>query len=235
MLKNCSSSRPGNHFWMPWLHMSKPTMNMSKLRLAYWCCVCWTKYIWYAILFWDLRVTRPCSVPEVIALPITGGNTKYLEWLKNSTRDNWSLLVLEIMQRSKCPRIWSDSSVLPVACTREFPLLTCISVTSLYQIHVYHLLVTNDLVSCVGTQMHEYWQIDPCESKPDHIETCILFALDRYLCWVFCWCAWTWRCATGCWSIAVFTCTLFTWWFYPQNGFLIFSDTVWASPNISPK
>ncbi|KAL5231792.1 hypothetical protein ABZP36_030568 [Zizania latifolia] len=28
------------------------------------------------------------SVPEVIALPIKGGNLKYLEWLKNSTREN---------------------------------------------------------------------------------------------------------------------------------------------------
>lgn len=27
------------------------------------------------------------SVPEVISLPITGGNLKYLEWLKESTRD----------------------------------------------------------------------------------------------------------------------------------------------------
>lgn len=29
------------------------------------------------------------SVPEVISLPITGGNLKYLEWIKNSTRENW--------------------------------------------------------------------------------------------------------------------------------------------------
>lgn len=29
-----------------------------------------------------------CSVPEVIALPIKGGNLKYLEWLKNSTRES---------------------------------------------------------------------------------------------------------------------------------------------------
>ncbi|XP_040377849.1 protein CutA 1, chloroplastic-like [Oryza brachyantha] len=28
------------------------------------------------------------DVPEVIALPITGGNTKYLEWIKNSTKEN---------------------------------------------------------------------------------------------------------------------------------------------------
>ena len=27
------------------------------------------------------------SVPEVISLPITGGNLKYLEWIKDSTRD----------------------------------------------------------------------------------------------------------------------------------------------------
>lgn len=27
------------------------------------------------------------DVPEVISLPITGGNDKYLEWIKNSTRD----------------------------------------------------------------------------------------------------------------------------------------------------
>ncbi|KAJ3673712.1 hypothetical protein LUZ60_005704 [Juncus effusus] len=28
------------------------------------------------------------EVPEVISLPITGGNDKYLEWIKNNTRDN---------------------------------------------------------------------------------------------------------------------------------------------------
>jgi len=28
-----------------------------------------------------------CSVPEVIAMPIVGGSPQYLEWLKNSTRD----------------------------------------------------------------------------------------------------------------------------------------------------
>jgi len=28
------------------------------------------------------------DVPEVISLPITGGNLKYLEWIKNSTREN---------------------------------------------------------------------------------------------------------------------------------------------------
>ncbi|WOL02773.1 protein CutA 1, chloroplastic-like [Canna indica] len=28
------------------------------------------------------------DVPEVIAMPITGGNLKYLEWIKDSTRDN---------------------------------------------------------------------------------------------------------------------------------------------------
>ncbi|XP_064943523.1 protein CutA 1, chloroplastic-like isoform X3 [Musa acuminata AAA Group] len=28
------------------------------------------------------------DVPEVIALPITGGNEKYLEWIKDSTRDD---------------------------------------------------------------------------------------------------------------------------------------------------
>ncbi|URD87772.1 CutA1 divalent ion tolerance protein [Musa troglodytarum] len=28
------------------------------------------------------------DVPEVIALPINGGNLKYLEWIKNSTREN---------------------------------------------------------------------------------------------------------------------------------------------------
>ncbi|CAL9100553.1 unnamed protein product [Musa textilis] len=27
------------------------------------------------------------DVPEVIALPITGGNEKYLQWIKDSTRD----------------------------------------------------------------------------------------------------------------------------------------------------
>ncbi|CAD6209917.1 unnamed protein product [Miscanthus lutarioriparius] len=35
-----------------------------------------------------VKANHEYDVPEVIALPITGGNTKYLEWLKNSTRDN---------------------------------------------------------------------------------------------------------------------------------------------------
>ncbi|PON70502.1 Divalent ion tolerance protein [Trema orientale] len=30
---------------------------------------------------------HPYDVPEVIALPINGGSTPYLEWIKNSTRD----------------------------------------------------------------------------------------------------------------------------------------------------
>ncbi|KAL2480261.1 Protein CutA [Abeliophyllum distichum] len=34
-----------------------------------------------------VRNNHEYEVPEVIALPITGGNLQYLEWLKNSTRD----------------------------------------------------------------------------------------------------------------------------------------------------
>lgn len=35
-----------------------------------------------------LTISFSSSVPEVIALPINGGNLKYLEWIKNSTREN---------------------------------------------------------------------------------------------------------------------------------------------------
>ncbi|KAI3447104.1 hypothetical protein Pfo_003769 [Paulownia fortunei] len=34
-----------------------------------------------------VKANHEYEVPEVIALPITGGNLHYLEWLKNSTRD----------------------------------------------------------------------------------------------------------------------------------------------------
>ncbi|PIN14506.1 hypothetical protein CDL12_12868 [Handroanthus impetiginosus] len=34
-----------------------------------------------------VKANHEYEVPEVIALPITGGNLQYLEWLKNSTRD----------------------------------------------------------------------------------------------------------------------------------------------------
>ncbi|CAA3022240.1 chloroplastic [Olea europaea subsp. europaea] len=34
-----------------------------------------------------VRKNHEYEVPEVIALPITGGNLPYLEWLRNSTRD----------------------------------------------------------------------------------------------------------------------------------------------------
>ncbi|KAL6641146.1 hypothetical protein ACP70R_019327 [Stipagrostis hirtigluma subsp. patula] len=35
-----------------------------------------------------VKANHEYDVPEVIALPIKGGNQKYLEWLKNSTREN---------------------------------------------------------------------------------------------------------------------------------------------------
>ncbi|PKU69505.1 protein CutA 1, chloroplastic [Dendrobium catenatum] len=35
-----------------------------------------------------VKANHEYEVPEVIALPINGGNDKYLEWIKNSTRDN---------------------------------------------------------------------------------------------------------------------------------------------------
>lgn len=35
-----------------------------------------------------VKANHEYDVPEVIALPINGGNLKYLEWLKNSTREN---------------------------------------------------------------------------------------------------------------------------------------------------
>ncbi|KAK4415644.1 protein CutA, chloroplastic [Sesamum alatum] len=34
-----------------------------------------------------VKANHEYEVPEVIALPITGGNLPYLEWVKNSTRD----------------------------------------------------------------------------------------------------------------------------------------------------
>ncbi|KAG0501887.1 hypothetical protein HPP92_001959 [Vanilla planifolia] len=34
-----------------------------------------------------VKANHEYEVPEVIALPINGGNEKYLEWIKNSTRD----------------------------------------------------------------------------------------------------------------------------------------------------
>ncbi|RZC55582.1 hypothetical protein C5167_014436 [Papaver somniferum] len=34
-----------------------------------------------------VKVNHEYDVPEVIAIPITGGSLQYLEWLKNSTRD----------------------------------------------------------------------------------------------------------------------------------------------------
>ncbi|XP_038978700.1 protein CutA 1, chloroplastic isoform X2 [Phoenix dactylifera] len=34
-----------------------------------------------------VKANHEYEVPEVIALPITGGNLKYLEWIKNSTRE----------------------------------------------------------------------------------------------------------------------------------------------------
>ncbi|KAB2023690.1 hypothetical protein ERO13_D06G032400v2 [Gossypium hirsutum] len=34
-----------------------------------------------------VKANHEYDVPEVIALPITGGSPQYLEWLKNSTRD----------------------------------------------------------------------------------------------------------------------------------------------------
>jgi len=35
-----------------------------------------------------VKANHEYDVPEIIALPIQGGNLKYLEWLKNSTREN---------------------------------------------------------------------------------------------------------------------------------------------------
>ncbi|RLM54435.1 protein CutA 1, chloroplastic-like isoform X1 [Panicum miliaceum] len=35
-----------------------------------------------------VKTNHEYDVPEVIALPIQGGNLKYLDWLKNSTREN---------------------------------------------------------------------------------------------------------------------------------------------------
>ncbi|KAL2655772.1 hypothetical protein AAZV13_04G084600 [Glycine max] len=34
-----------------------------------------------------VKTNHEYDVPEVISLPITGGNLKYLEWIKESTRD----------------------------------------------------------------------------------------------------------------------------------------------------
>ncbi|MCD7460573.1 hypothetical protein HAX54_043841 [Datura stramonium] len=35
-----------------------------------------------------VKANHEYDVPEVIAMPIVGGSPQYLEWLKNSTRDN---------------------------------------------------------------------------------------------------------------------------------------------------
>ncbi|CAL4912974.1 unnamed protein product [Urochloa decumbens] len=35
-----------------------------------------------------VKANHEYDVPEVIAVPITGGNNKYLEWIKNSTKEN---------------------------------------------------------------------------------------------------------------------------------------------------
>uniref|UniRef100_A0A0D9VQH1 Uncharacterized protein n=1 Tax=Leersia perrieri TaxID=77586 RepID=A0A0D9VQH1_9ORYZ len=35
-----------------------------------------------------VKANHEYDVPEVIALPITGGSTKYLEWIKNTTKEN---------------------------------------------------------------------------------------------------------------------------------------------------
>ncbi|KAF0911241.1 hypothetical protein E2562_008002 [Oryza meyeriana var. granulata] len=35
-----------------------------------------------------VKANHEYDVPEVIALPITGGNTKYLEWVKSNTKEN---------------------------------------------------------------------------------------------------------------------------------------------------
>ncbi|XP_028205892.1 protein CutA 1, chloroplastic-like, partial [Glycine soja] len=34
-----------------------------------------------------VKTNHEYNVPKVISLPITGGNLKYLEWIKESTRD----------------------------------------------------------------------------------------------------------------------------------------------------
>ena len=34
-----------------------------------------------------VKANHEYDVPEVISLPITGGNLKYLEWIKESTRE----------------------------------------------------------------------------------------------------------------------------------------------------
>ncbi|KAK4254758.1 hypothetical protein QN277_010091 [Acacia crassicarpa] len=34
-----------------------------------------------------VKANHEYETPEVISLPITGGNVKYLEWIKDSTRD----------------------------------------------------------------------------------------------------------------------------------------------------
>ncbi|RWW20585.1 hypothetical protein BHE74_00041298 [Ensete ventricosum] len=44
--------------------------------------------IWLSNIIGKLTISFSSSVPEVIALPINGGNLKYLEWIKNSTREN---------------------------------------------------------------------------------------------------------------------------------------------------
>ncbi|KAF3326488.1 protein CutA 1 [Carex littledalei] len=40
------------------------------------------------VLTEHVKANHEYDVPEVIAMPITGGNTKYLEWIKNNTMEN---------------------------------------------------------------------------------------------------------------------------------------------------
>ena len=59
-------------------------------------------------------------VPEVIAMPITGGNLKYLEWIKNSTRD-WMNYKGQSSQEAFSNKPWSSLlSLNSKSCVRSF-------------------------------------------------------------------------------------------------------------------
>ena len=71
----------------------------------------------YRLIIW-------CSVPEVIALPIQGGNLKYLEWLKNSTGENWCS-VLGISACLLVERVTSSKGGASVVGCGKLPCISC--------------------------------------------------------------------------------------------------------------
>ena len=120
-----------------------------------------------------LIVPRTCSVPEVISLPITGGNSKYLEWIKNSTRENWSVLQLWVCNADQNAQGYEVMAQvfqwLARGCFFRWPCLSQLHYCTTLILTIFS--VPNDLVWCLvwvlGTQMHVLLclQIDACKSN----------------------------------------------------------------------